>query len=140
MLVPRAEPTKHDEQGTKPAKFLDMEVSAREVAAMADAMASAVAFMERFGRGQRLGETVITHTAIQHLIDDGDISKVLVVAPKKVAETTWSSEVEKWAHLQPMRVSVVRGTAKQSVQHALLENLKDLRDKYERTETNKHIS
>ena len=60
-----------------------------------------------------LGKTVITLTAIQHLIDDGDISKVLVVAPKKVAETTWSSEAEKWAHLQPMRVSVVLGTAKQ---------------------------
>lgn len=60
-----------------------------------------------------LGKTVITLTAIQRLIDDGDISKVLVVAPKKVAETTWSSEAEKWAHLQPMRVSVVLGTAKQ---------------------------
>ena len=65
MLVPRAEPTKHDEQGTRPAKFLGMEVSAREVAAMADAMASAVAFMERFCRGQRLGETQGLHRLIK---------------------------------------------------------------------------
>lgn len=65
MLVPRAEPTKHDEQDTRPTKFLDMEVSAREVAAMADAMESAVAFMERFGRGQRLGETQGLHRLIK---------------------------------------------------------------------------
>ena len=37
-----------------------------------------------------LGKTVSTLTAVQQLIDDCDIERVLVVAPKKVAEATWS--------------------------------------------------
>lgn len=39
-----------------------------------------------------LGKSVITLTAIQQLMDDGEVSRTLVVAPKKVAETTWTSE------------------------------------------------
>ena len=42
-----------------------------------------------------LGKTVSTLTAIQQLIDDCEVSRVLVVAPKKVAETTWSTEAQK---------------------------------------------
>lgn len=44
------------------------------------------------------------------------IRKSLIIAPKKVAETTWSDEVQKWNHLKNMRVSVVLGTAKQRLQ------------------------
>lgn len=60
-----------------------------------------------------LGKTVSTLTAVQQLIDDCEISKVLVVAPKKVAETTWSTEAEKWDHLKGLTVSKVMGTEKQ---------------------------
>ena len=60
-----------------------------------------------------LGKTVITMTAIQWLIDDCEISRTLVVAPKKVAETTWSTEAEKWEHLHDLRVVKVIGTEKQ---------------------------
>lgn len=60
-----------------------------------------------------LGKTVSTLTAIQQLIDDCEVSRVLVVAPKKVAETTWSMEAEKWRHLHDLRVSKVLGTEKQ---------------------------
>ena len=60
-----------------------------------------------------LGKTVSTLTALQQLIDDCEISKVLVVAPKKVAETTWTTEAEKWNHLQSLRVAKVMGTEKQ---------------------------
>ncbi len=60
-----------------------------------------------------LGKTVSTLTAIQQLIDDCEISRVLVVAPKKVAETTWSTEAEKWEHLHGLRVVRVLGTEKQ---------------------------
>ena len=38
---------------------------------------------------------------------------VLVIAPKRVAENTWSKETEKWEHLQHLRVSRIMGTAKQ---------------------------
>lgn len=60
-----------------------------------------------------LGKTVSTLTAIRQLIDDCEISTALVVAPKKVAETTWSTEAEKWDHLHDLRVVKVLGTEKQ---------------------------
>ena len=60
-----------------------------------------------------LGKTVSTLTALQQLMDDGDVRRVLVVAPKKVAETTWSTEAQKWDHLQSLRVVKVLGTEKQ---------------------------
>lgn len=60
-----------------------------------------------------LGKSVTTLTAISDLIDDMDIERVLVVAPKKVAESTWAQEVAKWEHLKHLSVSVVLGTAKQ---------------------------
>lgn len=60
-----------------------------------------------------LGKSVITLTALQELIDDCEISKTLVVAPKKVAETTWTTEAAKWSHLQSMKVVKVIGTEKQ---------------------------
>lgn len=60
-----------------------------------------------------LGKTVSTLTALQQLIDDCEVSRVLVVAPKKVAETTWSTEAEKWEHLRGLKVVKVLGTEKQ---------------------------
>ena len=60
-----------------------------------------------------LGKTVSTLTAIQQLIDDCEVSRVLVVAPKKVAETTWSTEAKKWEHLHDLKVVKVLGTEKQ---------------------------
>lgn len=60
-----------------------------------------------------LGKTVSTLTAIQQLIDDCEVNRVLVVAPKKVAETTWSTEAEKWEHLHDLKVVKVLGTEKQ---------------------------
>lgn len=57
-----------------------------------------------------LGKSVITLTAIRQLIDEAEISSALVVAPKTVAETTWSDEAEKWDHLADLRVSRVIGT------------------------------
>ena len=60
-----------------------------------------------------LGKSVITLTAIQDLIDDCEIGSALVVAPKKVAETTWTAEAAKWSHLSGLRVVPIIGTAKQ---------------------------
>ena len=63
-----------------------------------------------------LGKTVTTLTAIQELIEDYlEASRVLVVAPKSVAENTWTSECAKWDHLAHLRVSVVMGTEAQRV-------------------------
>lgn len=60
-----------------------------------------------------LGKTVSTLTAIVDLINFFEVSKVLIVAPKRVAEMTWGDEVENWRHLNGLRVSVIKGTARQ---------------------------
>ena len=60
-----------------------------------------------------LGKTVITLTAIKELIEDFAIWKVLVIAPKRVAEDTWSREHEKWDHLSGLRISKVLGNPAQ---------------------------
>ena len=57
-----------------------------------------------------LGKTVTTLTAVRELLEDYlEASRVLVIAPKSVAENTWTSECAKWDHLQHLRVSVVMG-------------------------------
>ena len=57
-----------------------------------------------------LGKTVTTLTAIQELIEDYcETDRVLVIAPKSVAENTWTGECAKWDHLAHLRVSVVMG-------------------------------
>lgn len=60
-----------------------------------------------------VSKTVITLTAIQHLLNDFAVNKVLVIAPKRVAEDTWSREKDKWNHLQSLTISKVLGTSKQ---------------------------
>ncbi len=58
-----------------------------------------------------LGKTVSTLTAIDLLLNDYfDAAKVLVIAPLRVAEDTWAREIEKWDHLQHLRISKVLGT------------------------------
>lgn len=58
-----------------------------------------------------LGKTVITLTAINDLrYNRFAVAKVLVIAPKKVAEATWSKEAAKWEHLKMLRISTVLGT------------------------------
>lgn len=45
-----------------------------------------------------------------------EVSTVLVIAPKRVAEDTWSRETEKWDHLQHMKISKVLGSEKQRLE------------------------
>lgn len=63
-----------------------------------------------------LGKTAITLSAVNTLMYDMfQVCKVLIIAPKKVAETTWSNEARKWDHLKHMRVSKIIGTAAQRI-------------------------
>ncbi|GGP07308.1 DEAD/DEAH box helicase [Oceanobacillus neutriphilus] len=58
-----------------------------------------------------LGKTVITLTAINDLkFNRFEVNKILVVAPKKVAQGTWTNEAKKWEHLNLMRFSIVLGS------------------------------
>ncbi len=57
-----------------------------------------------------LGKTVITLTAVNDLkYNRWAVSRCLVVAPKKVAEATWSKEAQKWDHLKHLRIIPVLG-------------------------------
>lgn len=61
-----------------------------------------------------LGKTVITLTAIEELMNNRfEIDKVLVIAPLRVAEDTWSRESQKWDHLKHLRISKVLGSARE---------------------------
>ena len=60
-----------------------------------------------------LGKTVVSLTHVKELLDDFAVNKVLVIAPLRVAQDTWSRESEKWDHLRELRVSRVLGTAAQ---------------------------
>nr|DAD68402.1 MAG TPA: Chromatin remodeling complex ATPase [Siphoviridae sp. ctTic26] len=63
-----------------------------------------------------LGKTIITLTAIDELkLNLFEINKVLVVAPKKVAESTWFREAEKWDHLKLLKFSAVLGSEKKRI-------------------------
>lgn len=57
-----------------------------------------------------LGKTISTLTAINLLkFDYMEISRVLVVAPKRVAETVWAEEAAKWEHTRHLKFSKIIG-------------------------------
>lgn len=61
-----------------------------------------------------LGKTVITLTAIDDLMyNQFEIEKVLVIAPLRVAENTWSTECEKWEHLKHLKIAKILGNPTQ---------------------------
>lgn len=62
-----------------------------------------------------LGKTAVCLSAVKRLLDYGEIGRVLVIAPKKVAESTWSDEAAQWDHLRELRVSNLTGTERQRV-------------------------
>lgn len=61
-----------------------------------------------------MGKTSVALTVADRLLYDSfEVSKVLVIAPLRVAEDTWSRESEKWDHLRHLRISKVLGSAQQ---------------------------
>lgn len=72
-----------------------------------------------------LGKTISTLTAIDELMYDRfEVSKVLVIAPKRVAEDTWTAEAEKWDHVRHLTFSKILGNVKRRV--AALEDKADI--------------
>ncbi len=58
-----------------------------------------------------LGKTSITLSAVADLLFDSfEVSKVLVIAPLRVAKTTWKDEIQKWEHLNILEYSIITGT------------------------------
>lgn len=63
-----------------------------------------------------LGKTISTLTAINDLMFDYcEVNSVLVIAPKRVAETVWAEEAQKWEHTKHLRFSKIVGTEKQRI-------------------------
>lgn len=64
-----------------------------------------------------LGKTVSTLTAVNTLMYDMlEVRRVLVIAPKRVAETVWAEEAARWEHLRHLRFSKVVGTERKRVE------------------------
>lgn len=57
------------------------------------------------------GKTIISLTAIKDLLEAGEVNKVLVIAPLRVARDVWPDEVSAWEHTKDLRVSVMVGSA-----------------------------
>lgn len=63
-----------------------------------------------------LGKTVCALTAASELLHNYyEVSKVLVIAPYRVARDTWPAEIAKWDHLQYLKLSVVLGPPKERI-------------------------
>ena len=63
-----------------------------------------------------LGKTSITLTAVNILrYYYWQVQRVLVIAPKKVAEATWSKEAAKWDHLKHLKVITVLGSTQKRI-------------------------
>lgn len=64
-----------------------------------------------------LGKTVSTLTAINQLMYDYcEINSVLIIAPKRVAESVWQEEAEKWDHLKHLQFSKIIGSPQQRLE------------------------
>lgn len=59
-----------------------------------------------------LGKTSITLAAIKALKNEGQINKVLLIAPLRVCHLVWPLEVQKWADFHMLKVSVLHGSKK----------------------------
>ncbi|HGI3718858.1 TPA: SNF2-related protein [Streptococcus agalactiae] len=63
-----------------------------------------------------LGKSVISLSAINELmLDYFDVSRTLVIAPLRVAISTWPEEIKKWEHLKYLSYSVVTGSEKERI-------------------------
>lgn len=70
--------------------------------------------------GMGLGKTSITLTALAALHNTGQAGKTLIIAPKRVAHTTWPAELAKWDHLAGLDAVVLTGSP--AKRQALLED------------------
>lgn len=63
-----------------------------------------------------MGKTVAALTAIDKLVYDRfEVSRVLVIAPKKVAEETWTTEAAKWDHTRHLRIAKALGSESERI-------------------------
>lgn len=66
--------------------------------------------------GMSSGKTAITLSAFDIMLKRGEIKRPLIVAPKKVSQSTWQHEGAKWEHLSHLRFQLIEGTPAQRKQ------------------------
>lgn len=72
-----------------------------------------------------MGKTISTLTAVSELLHDYfEVSKVLVIAPLRVAKYTWTDEIKKWDHISYLKTSQILGSKKERI--AALEKKADI--------------
>lgn len=71
-----------------------------------------------------LGKTISTLMAVSRLIDEFKVARVLVIAPKRVAEHTWTTETSKWSQTSHLSVTSLIGSKKK--REAALYELSDI--------------
>ena len=70
------------------------------------------------------GKTVITLSAVSALKEKGEVDKVLIIAPIRVARSTWPAEIEKWDHTKHLTYTVIDGPEKNRLK--ALQNQSDI--------------
>lgn len=60
-----------------------------------------------------LGKTIIMLTVIVDLLMSFEIKKVLIIAPRRVANKTWPDEIQNWRHTCMFDYQVISGTAQE---------------------------
>lgn len=68
-----------------------------------------------------LGKTVSTLSAIKDLLESGDASRVLIIAPLRVAVSTWPNEVKRWEYLSDLYIHQLAGLSPLARQKALVQ-------------------
>lgn len=66
------------------------------------------------------GKSSITLTVLEHLMANIEIRKPLIVAPKRVASSTWKNEINKWDHTKHLKLSRIIGTPEKKRIQALM--------------------
>lgn len=59
-----------------------------------------------------LGKSISALTAIVDLVDSMSVNKVLVIAPLRVANTTWHTEAKNWEHTRELNINICTGSEK----------------------------
>src|ERR1700693_1147942 len=72
---------------------------------------ASVALYAEVGRGK----SSITLTILEELMANIEVRKPLIVAPKRVASSTWKNEISKWNHTKHLRLSRIIGNEKQRI-------------------------
>lgn len=82
--------------------------------------------------GMGMGKTVATLTALEDLFMSGSENRpALVLAPLRVARSTWPDEADKWEHLRNIEVQTIIGSPKERTAALLNSNASVFTTNYE---------